>query len=78
MSVDALAGACASAALGELAEGEFATRRAVGTLDGTAAIKAAAGDPPSTGLTDALAWAKGELTKAFEAAKAKVEEMSKE
>ena len=39
VSVDAVAGACASAAMNELA-GDAATRRAVGTLDGTAAINA--------------------------------------
>ena len=77
VSVDAVAGACASAALGELAEGA-ATRRAVGELDGTAAIKAAAGDPPATGLTDAIAWATEGVMKAADAAVAKVEEMTKE
>ena len=53
VSVDAVARACASAALGELATGD-ATRRAVGVLDGTAAIKAAAGDLPPRALSDAL------------------------
>ena len=67
VSVDAVAGACASAALGELAE-DAATRRAVGELDGTAAIKAAAGDPPATGLTDAIAWATEGVMKAADAA----------
>jgi hypothetical protein len=52
-SVDAVATACALAAMGELASGA-ATRRAVGTLDGTAAIKAAAGEPTPTGLRQAL------------------------
>ena len=53
VSVDAVAMACAKAALGELTVGE-ATRRAVGTLDGTAAIRAAAGEAPPTALSDGL------------------------
>ena len=52
-SVDAVAMACALAAMGELASGE-ATRRAVGTLDGTAAIKAAAGERVPAGLRETL------------------------
>ena len=53
VSVEAVATACASAALGELAEGD-ATRRAVGVLDGTVAIKAAAGELTPTRLADGL------------------------
>ena len=53
VSVEAVAMACASAALGELAEGD-ATRRAVGVLDGTVAIKAAAGERTPTRLGDGL------------------------
>lgn len=52
-SVEAVATACAFAARGSLAEGQ-ASRRAVGTLDGTAAIKAAAGEAPPSGLSDGL------------------------
>ena len=53
VSVEAVAMACASAALGELAQGD-ATRRAVGALDGTVAIKAAAGELTPTRLGDGL------------------------
>ena len=53
VSVEAVATACASAALGELAQGD-ATRRAVGVLDGTVAIKAAAGELTPTRLADGL------------------------
>ena len=53
VSVDAVATACAYAALGQLTQGD-ATRRAVGTLDGTAAINAAAGAPTPTTLSDGL------------------------
>ena len=53
VSVEAVAMACASAALGELTQGD-ATRRAVGELDGTAAIKAAAGELTPTRLGDGL------------------------
>jgi len=53
VSVEAVATACAFAALGELTQGD-ATRRAVGTLDGTAAIKAAAGEKTPTRLSDGL------------------------
>ena len=73
-SVNAVAACCASAALGELVTGA-ATRRAVGTLDGTAAIKAAAGEPPSTGLNDALYRVRVALTDAAESAKARIDEM---
>jgi len=46
VSVEAVAGACAAAAMGE----------ASGVLDGTAAINKAAGAPPATGLQEALVW----------------------
>jgi nucleoside-diphosphate-sugar epimerase len=53
VSVEAVATACASAALGELTQGD-ATRRAVGSLDGTVAIKAAAGELTPTNLGDGI------------------------
>lgn len=53
-SVEAVATACANAAMGELTTGD-ATRRAVGTLDGTAAINGAAGARTPTGVREALA-----------------------
>ena len=53
VSVEAVATACTTAALGELAQGD-ATRRAVGVLDGTVAIKAAAGELTPTRLADGL------------------------
>ena len=53
-SVDAVATACVKAALGELTTGA-ATRRAVGTLDGTEAINAAAGAQTPTVVREALA-----------------------
>lgn len=60
VSADAVAAACAKAALAELTTGD-ATRRAVGTLDGTAAIRAAAGLLPPTGLAKGLDRALDEL-----------------
>lgn len=60
VSADAVAAACAKAALGELTTGD-ATRRAVGTLDGTADIRAAAGELPPTALADGLDRALNEL-----------------
>ena len=66
MSVEAVAGACAAAASGE----------ASGVIDGTAAIKEAAGDAPATGLTEALGWAKEEAGNAFQWAKAKAADLS--
>lgn len=54
VSADSVAAACANAALGELVKGD-ATRRAVGTLDGTVAINAAAGALTPTTLGDAIA-----------------------
>ena len=60
VSVEAVATACAFAALGELTTGQ-ATRRAVGTLDGTVAIKAAAGEVPATGIREGLDRALNEL-----------------
>jgi len=52
-SVEAVATVCALAAVGELATGA-ATRRAVGTLDGTAALKAAAGEATPRSLREAI------------------------
>ena len=52
-SVESVATACAFAASGKLASGQ-ATRRAVGTLDGTAAIKAAAGEVPQSSISDGI------------------------
>ena len=49
----------------------------VSVLDGTDSIKEAAGDPPSTGLTEALGWARDQLASAFEWASAKAAEISK-
>ena len=46
VSVDAVAAACAGAALGTVEPG---------VLDGTAAINAATGRPTATGLSDAIA-----------------------
>ena len=57
VSVEALAGACAAAALGTLQQQQ---RNGDGdgplTLDGTKAINAAMNVPPSTGLVDAIVW----------------------
>ena len=60
VSVEAVAAACVNAALGELTTGD-ATRRAVGTLDGTEAIRAAAGELPPKDLSDGLDRALDEL-----------------
>lgn len=60
VSVEAVATACAFAAQGELTRGQ-ATRRAVGTLDGTMAIKAAAGEVPASGISEGLDRALDEL-----------------
>ena len=60
VSVEAVATACAFAALGELTSGQ-ATRRAIGTLDGTVAIKAAAGEVPASGIREGLDRALNEL-----------------
>jgi nucleoside-diphosphate-sugar epimerase len=76
-SVDAVAAACASAALGEI-DG--------GILDGTPAINSATDHPAATGLTEALEWAKEnaikaydwaklEVPKAIESSKAKIEDL---
>lgn len=62
-SVDAVAAACAAAALGDL-EG--------GVLDGTIAINAATNQPDATGLTEALEWAKEGLIKGYDWAKVEV------
>eukprot|EP00521_Asterionellopsis_glacialis_P010895 CAMPEP_0195305586 /NCGR_PEP_ID=MMETSP0707-20130614/36550_1 /TAXON_ID=33640 /ORGANISM="Asterionellopsis glacialis, Strain CCMP134" /LENGTH=320 /DNA_ID=CAMNT_0040369743 /DNA_START=124 /DNA_END=1086 /DNA_ORIENTATION=+ len=78
-SVDAVADACAAAALGEI-EG--------GVLDGTPAINAATNQPAATGLTDALSWAKEksidtydwakvEVPKVVESVKGKIDEAKK-
>jgi len=61
-SVDAVAAACAGAALGEVS----------GILDGTDAINEAAGQPEATGLTEALEWTGEKLTDAFNWAKVEV------
>ena len=53
VSVDAVAAACAAHALGKLSGGG---------LDGTAAINAAAGLPPASGLTDAIEGIKGKVS----------------
>ena len=66
--MDAVAGACVAGAMGETS---------VAVLDGTDSIKEAAGDPPSTGLTEALGWARDKLASAFEWASAKAAEISK-
>lgn len=68
-SVDAVAAACASAALGEIQGG---------VLDGAPAINAATNQPAATGLTEALAWAKENTIKAYNWTKAKIEEAQKE
>jgi len=68
-SVDAVAAACASAALDEIEGGVF---------DGTAAINVATNQPAATGLTEALAWAKENTVKAYDWTKAKIEEAKKE
>ena len=60
VSVEAVATACAKAALGALTTGD-ATRRAVGTLDGTEPIRAAAGQPPPKDLSEGLDRALDEL-----------------
>jgi nucleoside-diphosphate-sugar epimerase len=65
VSVDAVAGAAAGAALGEAAA-------AGKSLEGTVAIKAATDEPPATGFTDALEWSKEQATKAIEWAKVEV------
>lgn len=75
-SVDAVAQACALAALGALAE-DSATRRAVGTLDGTAAINESTGLPAARGLSDAVSWAKAGLLQAGTWAKEEIEKISK-
>lgn len=54
VSVEAVAGACAAAAMGE----------ASGVLDGTAAINKAAGAPPATGLQEAIVWSGEKLVAA--------------
>lgn len=64
-SVDAVAAACAAAALGE--EG------AIGKiLDGTADINKATDQPAATGLTNAIDWSKEKGTEVFEWAKVEV------
>jgi len=64
-SVDAVAAACACAALGEIDGGD---------LDGTLAINAATNQPDATGLTEALTWTKENAIKAYEWTKVKIEE----
>lgn len=53
VSVDAVAGACAAAAMGDLN---------AGTYDGTAAINTAVKRPPATGLSDFVAELKAKIT----------------
>jgi len=53
VSVDAVAGACAAAAMGEID---------AGTYDGTVAINAAVKQPPATGLTDFVAAVKAKIS----------------
>lgn len=72
VSVDAVAACCAAAVLGELPP------RTPPSLDGTAAIKAAAGEAPATGLSEALSWAGAALLKALEWVKLKAVELKKE
>eukprot|EP00978_Attheya_sp_CCMP212_P028125 scaffold96297_cov53-Attheya_sp.AAC.5 len=62
-SVDAVAAACAAAALGEI-DG--------GILDGTKAINAATNQPDPTGLTEAIDWTKENLSKAYDWAQVEV------
>lgn len=69
VSVDAVAGACAAAAVGDVEAGSV--------LDGTDAIKAAAGEGPSTGLTEAVSWAGEQLGRALQWAQTKASELSK-
>ena len=64
VSVDAVAGACAAAAMGKVAGG--------GVLEGTAEIKAVTDDPPATGLTEAIDWAKENAIKFYDWAKVEV------
>jgi len=77
--VDSVAAACAVAAMSE---------SALSTLDGTDEINAYSGQPPSTGLTDALTfakekgiefidWAKVEVPKAIDTIKEKADELQK-
>jgi nucleoside-diphosphate-sugar epimerase len=64
VSVDAVAGACAAAAMGKVPGG--------GVLDGTKAIKEVTNDPPATGLTEAVDWAKENAMKVYDWAKVEV------
>lgn len=68
-SVDAVAAACASAALGEIQGG---------VLDGASEINSATNHPAATGLTEALTWTKENAIKAYDWTKAKIEEAQKE
>jgi len=61
-AVEAVAGACASAALGEVS----------GVLDGTDAINEAANQPDPTGLTEAFKWAGEKAKDAYDWAKVEV------
>ena len=60
VSVDAVAGACAAAAMGKVPGG---------VLEGTKEIKAVTNDPPATGLTEAIDWLKEGSIKVYEWAK---------
>jgi len=64
-SVDAVAAACAKAALEE---------GSGGMIDGGAAINAATDYPASTGLSEAITWAKDGTIEAYEWVKAKIDE----
>ena len=64
VSVDAVAGACAAAAMGKVSTG--------GVLEGTAEIKAVTNDPPATGLTEFLDWTKENAIKFYDWAKVEV------
>jgi len=70
-SVDAVAAACAKVALGE--EGVVGDVGG-GVIDGGAAINAAGEYPASTGLTEAITWAKDGAVDAYKWVKAKIDE----
>ena len=65
VSVDSVAAACASAALGS--EGAIGK-----TLDGAASINAATDQPTATGLTEAIAWTKEKIGELYGWAKSEV------
>jgi len=63
VSVDAVAGACAAAAMGKVPGG---------VLEGTREIKAVTNDPPAKGLTEAIDWLKGKTIKFIDWTKVEV------